>query len=62
MEVIVTTVYLETGEVSDERAVVFNKDKGRDWLAKHMWYCFCNGYGIQMRNKEDNEPVMLVAA
>ena len=56
METTVRTIIIATGAIHDERSVLMNTEKGRTWLMKHLWYCLCNGMGVQIFNAKDGEP------
>ncbi len=53
----VITIELATGKTHDERTTRLNTEAGQRWLHKHMTFAFSNGYGVQMLNQDDSEPV-----
>jgi hypothetical protein len=53
----IITIDLATGAIIKEENCNIIKFSSQKWLIKHLIWAFTNGYGIQMLNVNDKEPV-----
>lgn len=62
MKIRVTTVVVATGVKHDSRVIDYERKASRDWLAKHCFWAFNNGFGVATNNVADEAPPALVTA